>query len=107
MWSEDGGGAPEGGASEVEWSEGAGPMLRWRAVLCCAVLCPPLPHPCRYPFDIPSEAFTFLRFKQAFAAIQASIVHLQVRVEGVEQEANTNTSPHSNGPTAPLLDRRV
>lgn len=35
---------------------------------------------CRYPFDIPSEAFTFTRFKQAFAAIQASIVHLQVCV---------------------------
>lgn len=34
---------------------------------------------CSYPFDIPSEAFTFLRFKQAFAAIQASIVHLQVQ----------------------------
>lgn len=33
--------------------------------------------PCRYPFDIPSEAFPFLRFKQAFAAVQASIVHLQ------------------------------
>jgi len=32
---------------------------------------------CRYPFDIPSEAFSFLRFKQAFAAVQASIVHLQ------------------------------
>eukprot|EP00775_Hariotina_reticulata_P013147 gene13147-13277_t len=31
----------------------------------------------RYPFDIPSEAFSFLRFKQAFAAVQASIVHLQ------------------------------
>jgi hypothetical protein len=34
--------------------------------------------PHSYPFDIPSEAFTFLRFKQAFAAIQASVVHLQV-----------------------------
>jgi len=37
---------------------------------------------CRYPFDIPSEAFSFLRFKQAFAAIQASIVHLQVSSHG-------------------------
>ena len=32
----------------------------------------------RYPFDLPSEAFSFDRFKQAFAAVQASIVHLQV-----------------------------
>ncbi|KAF8059135.1 setd3 [Scenedesmus sp. PABB004] len=31
----------------------------------------------RYPFDIPTEAFPFVRFKQAFAAVQASIVHLQ------------------------------
>eukprot|EP00879_Flechtneria_rotunda_P026362 GHRR01028105.1.p1 GENE.GHRR01028105.1~~GHRR01028105.1.p1 ORF type:complete len:274 (+),score=85.18 GHRR01028105.1:1140-1961(+) len=30
-----------------------------------------------YPFDIPTEAFPFVRFKQAFAAVQASIVHLQ------------------------------
>lgn len=31
----------------------------------------------RYPFDIPTEAFSFNLFKQAFAAVQASIVHLQ------------------------------
>lgn len=31
----------------------------------------------RYPFDIPTEAFSFKLFKQAFAAVQASIVHLQ------------------------------
>uniref|UniRef100_A0A383VYM3 Rubisco LSMT substrate-binding domain-containing protein n=1 Tax=Tetradesmus obliquus TaxID=3088 RepID=A0A383VYM3_TETOB len=31
----------------------------------------------KYPFDIPTEAFPFVRFKQAFAAVQASIVHLQ------------------------------
>lgn len=31
-----------------------------------------------YPFDIPTEAFTFQIFKQAFAAVQASVVHLQV-----------------------------
>ncbi|GAX79600.1 hypothetical protein CEUSTIGMA_g7041.t1 [Chlamydomonas eustigma] len=31
----------------------------------------------RYPFDIPTEAFPFERFRQAFAAVQASIVHLQ------------------------------
>lgn len=30
-----------------------------------------------YPFDIPTEAFKFELFKQAFAAVQASIVHLQ------------------------------
>eukprot|EP00243_Klebsormidium_subtile_P004495 TRINITY_DN18494_c0_g1_i1.p1 TRINITY_DN18494_c0_g1~~TRINITY_DN18494_c0_g1_i1.p1 ORF type:complete len:542 (+),score=174.02 TRINITY_DN18494_c0_g1_i1:279-1904(+) len=30
-----------------------------------------------YPFDIPTEAFTFQIFKQAFAAVQASVVHLQ------------------------------
>lgn len=31
-----------------------------------------------YPFDIPTEAFSFQIFKQAFAAVQASVVHLQV-----------------------------
>lgn len=31
----------------------------------------------RYPFDLPTEAFSFRLFKQAFAAVQASIVHLQ------------------------------
>ncbi|KAG2424087.1 hypothetical protein HXX76_014763 [Chlamydomonas incerta] len=31
----------------------------------------------KYPFDLPTEAFTFDVFKQAFAAVQASIVHLQ------------------------------
>ncbi|KAJ9519157.1 hypothetical protein QJQ45_007716 [Haematococcus lacustris] len=31
----------------------------------------------RYPFDLPTETFSFERFKQAFAAVQASIVHLQ------------------------------
>lgn len=36
------------------------------------------PPPPRYPFDIPSEAFSFELFKQAFAAVQASTVHLQV-----------------------------
>jgi hypothetical protein len=44
------------------------------------VSCAPVCAHRRYPFDVPSEAFTFLRFKQAFAAIQASIVHLQVCV---------------------------
>jgi hypothetical protein len=41
----------------------------------------PKPHtakPPRYPFDIPTEAFPFERFRQAFAAVQASVVHLQV-----------------------------
>lgn len=31
----------------------------------------------KYPFDIPTEAFSFDLFKQAFTAVQASIVHLQ------------------------------
>ena len=31
----------------------------------------------RYPFDLPSEIFPFERFRQAFTAVQASIVHLQ------------------------------
>lgn len=31
----------------------------------------------KYPFDLPTEAFTFDLFRQAFAAVQASIVHLQ------------------------------
>jgi hypothetical protein len=31
---------------------------------------------CRY--DVPTEAFPFEIFRQAFAAIQASVVHLQV-----------------------------
>lgn len=35
--------------------------------------------PKRYPFDIPTEAFPFERFRQAFAAVQASVVHLQAR----------------------------
>lgn len=30
-----------------------------------------------YPFDIPTECFTKKTFRQAFAAIQASVVHLQ------------------------------
>ena len=34
-----------------------------------------------YPFDLPTEAFSFDLFRQAFAAVQASTVHLQ----GVEQ----------------------
>jgi hypothetical protein len=33
----------------------------------------------KYPFDLPTEAFSFDLFKQAFAAVQASIVHLQAR----------------------------
>ncbi|CAF2347476.1 unnamed protein product [Brassica napus] len=31
----------------------------------------------QYPFDIPTEAFTFEIFKQAFAAVQSCVVHLQ------------------------------
>ena len=32
----------------------------------------------QYPFDIPTEAFSFEIFKQAFAAVQSCVVHLQV-----------------------------
>lgn len=32
----------------------------------------------QYPFDIPTEAFSFEIFKQAFVAIQSCVVHLQV-----------------------------
>lgn len=39
------------------------------------------PTPTRYPFDIPTEAFPFERFRQAFAAVQASVVHLQARAQ--------------------------
>jgi hypothetical protein len=31
----------------------------------------------KYPYDVPTEAFSFEIFKQAFAAVQASVVHLQ------------------------------
>ena len=31
-----------------------------------------------YPYDVPTEVFSFEVFKQAFAAVQASVVHLQV-----------------------------
>ncbi|XP_078434283.1 rubisco methyltransferase family protein [Wolffia australiana] len=31
----------------------------------------------QYPFDIPTEAFTFEIFKQAFVAVQSCVVHLQ------------------------------
>jgi len=33
----------------------------------------------QYPYDIPTEAFSFEIFKQAFAAIQSCVVHLQVK----------------------------
>lgn len=32
----------------------------------------------QYPYDIPTEAFPFEIFKQAFVAIQSCVVHLQV-----------------------------
>jgi hypothetical protein len=35
----------------------------------------------QYPFDIPTEAFPFEIFKQAFVAVQSCVVHLQVNVE--------------------------
>ncbi|KAI3747901.1 hypothetical protein L6452_10630 [Arctium lappa] len=31
----------------------------------------------QYPFDIPTEAFSFEIFKQAFVAVQSCVVHLQ------------------------------
>lgn len=33
----------------------------------------------QYPFDIPTEAFPFEIFKQAFVAVQSCVVHLQVK----------------------------
>jgi hypothetical protein len=35
----------------------------------------------QYPFDIPTEAFPFEIFKQAFVVVQSCVVHLQVNVE--------------------------
>jgi hypothetical protein len=32
----------------------------------------------KYPYDVPTEAFSFEIFRQAFAAVQAAVVHLQV-----------------------------
>lgn len=32
----------------------------------------------QYPYDIPTEAFPFEIFKQAFVAVQSCVVHLQV-----------------------------
>lgn len=32
----------------------------------------------QYPYDIPTEAFPFDIFKQAFVAVQSCVVHLQV-----------------------------
>lgn len=32
----------------------------------------------QYPFDLPTEAFPFEIFKQAFVAVQSCVVHLQV-----------------------------
>lgn len=32
----------------------------------------------QYPYDIPSEQFTPKIFRQAFAAVQSCVVHLQV-----------------------------
>jgi hypothetical protein len=31
-----------------------------------------------YSYDVPTAAFSFDHFKQTFAAVQASVVHLQV-----------------------------
>ena len=34
----------------------------------------------QYPYDIPTEAFPFEIFKQAFVAVQSCVVHLQVNM---------------------------
>lgn len=34
----------------------------------------------QYPYDLPTEAFPFEIFKQAFAAVQSCVVHLQVKL---------------------------
>ena len=34
----------------------------------------------QYPYDIPTEAFPFEIFKQAFVAVQSCVVHLQVKL---------------------------
>lgn len=36
----------------------------------------------QYPYDIPTEAFPFEIFKQAFVAVQSCVVHLQVISRG-------------------------
>ena len=52
----------------------------------------------KYPFDMPTEAFSLDLFTQAFAATQASVVHLQVtcqackRLSVTEQRAGTAPS---------------
>jgi hypothetical protein len=33
----------------------------------------------KYPYDVPTEAFSFEIFRQAFCAVQAAVVHLQAR----------------------------
>jgi hypothetical protein len=38
----------------------------------------------QYPFDIPTEAFPFEIFKQAFVAVQSCVVHLQVMYCGMD-----------------------
>ena len=38
----------------------------------------------QYPFDIPTEAFPFEIFKQAFVAVQSCVVHLQVTCCGMD-----------------------
>jgi hypothetical protein len=34
----------------------------------------------KYPYDVPTEAFSFTIFRQAFAAVQAAVVHLRQEV---------------------------
>jgi len=48
-------------------------ILRFSAYIICINIMQ------QYPYDIPTEAFSFEIFKQAFAAIQSCVVHLQVK----------------------------
>lgn len=34
----------------------------------------------KYPYDVPTEAFSFTLFRQAFAAVQTAVVHLRQEV---------------------------
>nr|GMC97382.1 ribulose-1,5 bisphosphate carboxylase/oxygenase large subunit N-methyltransferase, chloroplastic isoform X1 [Ipomoea batatas] len=47
----------------------------------------------QYPYDIPTEAFPFEIFKQAFVAVQSCVVHLQVYV-GREKETISEMPPY-------------
>ncbi|KAG1331333.1 putative actin-histidine N-methyltransferase [Cocos nucifera] len=44
----------------------------------------------QYPFDIPTEAFPFEIFKQAFVAIQSCVVHLQIIFKYIMEVKHSN-----------------